>query len=355
MQRIRISFALILVLLSLAGSAYAVEHREIMQLFERTKAAIDSGDIVPERDLAPLIAMLKKTKSDPENRQRVIERIGDIGASDGSSPVAVKRYLLGEATPILVEVAEDRSAKLLLRGDAISALRQMGAPRSLLEKIAAMALADPDEYVKSRGDILQNYIASMPAESKTENIRPVDAAKEKESIAFLKQRKLGVSIDQLRGSALEGKSDEVSALLGAGVDPNSGPAEDSPLNRALSGCSHAGGESDELVKTVEVLLAAGADVKRKDDNANTPLLRAGQYCGSKITLKLIEAGADVNAVNGSGITALSMALIMNRLDAAETLVAKGARLTAEQAAMASGNTDPRVKAILQRATAKKKK
>ena len=275
MQKIRISFALVLVSLSLAGPASAVEDREVRELFERTKAAIDSGDVVPERDLAPLIAMLRKTKSDPENRRRVIERIGDIGASDGSSPVAVKRYLLGEATPILVEVAEDRSAKSLLRGDAISALRQMGAPRSLLEKIAAMALADPDEYVKSRGDILQNYIASMPAESKTKNIRPVDAAKEKESIAFLKQRNLGVSIDQLRRSALEGKSDEVSALLGAGVDPNSGPEEDSPLNRAISGCSHAGGESDELVRTVEVLLVADLLRGHVQGGAHGPALRRG--------------------------------------------------------------------------------
>jgi hypothetical protein len=57
--------------------------------------------------------------------------------------------------------------------------------------------------------------------------------------------------------------------------------------------------------------------------------------------------------NGSGITPLGMAFMMHKVDAAEALVNAGARLTAAQATMVSAMvTDPREKALLQRATRK---
>jgi ankyrin repeat protein len=68
---------------------------------------------------------------------------------------------------------------------------------------------------------------------------------------------------------------------------------------------------------------------------------------------LIAAGADVNAASSTGITPLSMALLMHRPEAAEVLVASGARLNASQVEMLSAAVaDPREKAILQRAAGK---
>jgi len=76
-------------------------------------------------------------------------------------------------------------------------------------------------------------------------------------------------------------------------------------------------------------------------------------CGPKIVGKLIAAGAELNAASSSGITPLSMALLMHRPDAAEVLVASGARLNASQVQMLSAAvTDPRESAILQRAAGK---
>ena len=121
----------------------------------------------------------------------------------------------------------------------------------------------------------------------------------------------------------------------------------------FSGCGEKQGETDGLVNTVNVLLAAGADVKRKDDNGNNILMSAAQMCGPKIVTALIAAGADIKVTNGSGMTPLSMALLMRHPDSAEVLVNKGARLTASQVQMLSASVaDPRSKAIVQRAAGK---
>jgi len=83
------------------------------------------------------------------------------------------------------------------------------------------------------------------------------------------------------------------------------------------------------------------------------LMSAAQMCGPRIVTALIAAGADIKVTNGSGMTPLSMALLMRHPEAAEVLVAKGARLTASQVQMLNASvTDPRVKAVVQRAAGK---
>jgi ankyrin repeat protein len=151
---------------------------------------------------------------------------------------------------------------------------------------------------------------------------------------------------------MEGKADEVRALLAAGVpvDADNGAA----LIGAMSACSSEG-ETAELVEVVGVLVEAGADLKRLDDNKNTPLITAAQYCGDKVVSKLVAGGANVNVTNGSGMTPLMIAIFSNRYEAAEALVAKGAKLTKDQAAMVSAMPDPRAKALAQKASKAKAK
>ena len=144
-------------------------------------------------------------------------------------------------------------------------------------------------------------------------------------------------------------------LLDAGVNVNSGAKiGDTPLYFAVfSGCGAKKGETEALVATVDALVTAGADLKRRDDNGNTILTSAAQMCGPKIVARLIAAGADVNAASNTGITPLGMALLMHRADSAEVLVAKGARLTPAQVQMlGAAVTDPREKALVQRAATK---
>jgi anti-sigma-K factor RskA len=93
--------------------------------------------------------------------------------------------------------------------------------------------------------------------------------------------------------------------------------------------------------------------RRKDDNGNNILMSAAQMCGPRIVTALIAAGAEIKLTNGSGMTPLGMALLMKHPDAAEVLVSKGARLNASQAQMLNASvTDPRAKAMIQRAAGK---
>jgi hypothetical protein len=340
---------LALLLLCLVVTLRADDYKTIRAMVGDAKSAIESGSVEPERDLGPLVDMLRSSR-DKEDQSHLVDALVDMGRGDGSSPAAVKRYLLEQLAPILLTIAADTSADHFLRGDAILGLRNLGAPRATLQKVTDIALKDPNSYVKSRGEILENYIQSMPAESKAGNLETVDPAKEQEAIAFLKERDLGVSLDQLRRSAGEGEPEEVAALLAAGVDPKGGDPGETPLDSAIWGCSNKG-ETEGQAKVVKLLLAAGADARQVSDNKNTPLIRAAQFCGAKIVTLLANAGADVNAINGSDVNPLEIALMNTRLDAAEALIAKGARLNDEQAeVMRNSSKDPKVLALVAKAS-----
>ena len=137
----------------------------------RARQAVESGTVVPERDLAPLVAALGQAR-DADEQVRLIEVIVELGSTGGSSPADAKAYLLERSTPLLLNLARTGETAFL-KGDAIFALRDMGAPRSVLEQAAAIAEADPDDFVQSRGEILRGFIAQMPAEGSTGTYRTV--------------------------------------------------------------------------------------------------------------------------------------------------------------------------------------
>lgn len=346
----RLTAVFLVTILVAAGSA-GLRADSASEIKERAEQAVSSGHVVPERDLAPLIQAAKNA-TDKDEQSSLIDAIGDLGAADGNSPAAVKKYLLEQSMPFLIQVAGKRGSDVFLRWEAMTSLRSMETPRSVLMQLADMCDKDPDDFIKSRGEILRNYAQSLPEKNENSSIKPANPAQEQQGIAFLKSRNLGVSLDQLRQSAQAGKVDEVRALLAAGVDPNGGPVQDSPLIRAISGCSYANGVEQGIADSVSALISGGANVNGKDENGNTAILHAGQYCGPIVIKRLIEAGAEVNAANKTGMTALTMALILNHFDTAEALVAKGARITPAQATMLSGVQDPAGKKIIQKALKK---
>jgi hypothetical protein len=335
----------------LAHPAFADQYAKISKLTDHAKEAIESGNVDAARDIGPMIDMLRASKDD-DDQKHLVEAIIDLGSASGTSPAAVKQYVIDQMTPILLSIASNRSNSTFLRGDAILGLRDMGASREALEQVTAMALKDSDDYVKSRGEILQNYIASMKTAAPAATLKPTSAEGEKDALEYLRMREIGVSADSLHRAAFESNYEDVKQLLKAGVPVDGDGGNDTPLLAALTGCTREG-ETDLVVNVVDLLVTKGADVKRKDDNANTPLITAAQYCGAGVVNRLLAAGADVNAMNGSSMTPLMIALVMGRFDAADALVAKGGKLTAQQAeVMKNSVSDPRGKAIVAKATTK---
>jgi hypothetical protein len=319
----------------------------------RAEAAIAAKDVDPPRDIGPLLEALTRARTVDEKRE-LVDAVGRLGETDSDAPNSVKQYLVQHAPPVLLGVAKT-GANPFLQGDAISALRGMGVSRAILEQAAAIAEADPDAFVQSRGEILRNYIQSMPAEDAARATRAVDPGTKAAGVAYLDKRNIAVSTQSLRDAARRADPETVQALLDAGIAPDTGAADASqtPLYFALAQACHSqGAETDWLVETVRLLIDAGADVSRLDDNRNPPLMHAAQYCGPKVVALLIAGGATVDARNGSGVTPLALALIMGNFDAAEALVAGGARIGKDDEMMVSGVTDPRGKTLIQKASGK---
>lgn len=345
---------LVLIILLFPLVAVADNYEKISKMRDRVKTAIADNTLSIERDLGPMVEMLRKSKDDDDQR-RLVDILVDFGESPGT-PLDARRYLIEQMTPILMTFAETRTNSTFLRGDAITGLRNIGASRETLEKVTAMALKDSDEYVKSRGEILENYMKSMPKETS----KPAGTKNDKstkEALAYLQAMKLDVTVEQLQESAREGQADDVKALLAAGVDVNGGDVNEKPLTAAVMGCRD-GEDNDGTLATIDALLAGGANIHHGDENQNTALIRAADQCGPKTVTRLIDAGAKVNLPNGSTVTPLMMALYSNHFDTAEAILAKGGTMSKE---MGEGylsselGKDPRAKAIVQKALGSAKK
>jgi hypothetical protein len=128
----------------------------------RTTAAIEAGDVEPERDLKPLVDALRDGGGDLDDQKRLLGRIEWFGREGGDLTPDARRYLLDQATPVLLALGKS-GGDAFIRGDALTALRDLGASRSVLEQAIAVAEADPDDYVKSRGEILRGALRSAPA------------------------------------------------------------------------------------------------------------------------------------------------------------------------------------------------
>jgi ankyrin repeat protein len=144
-------------------------------------------------------------------------------------------------------------------------------------------------------------------------------------------------------AANEGHAAAVQALLQTGADANKADTNGyAPLSRSASApiatmliergasvnaantfgqtalsCAAQEGDAD----VVEALLKAGADANKADDDGNAPLSGAAS---APIAKMLIERGADVNATNNLGETALLTAALDDRADVVEALLQAGA-------------------------------
>jgi hypothetical protein len=342
------------IVLSLAAAGPA--HAGAGGLIEKARAAIERGAVDPARDLAPLLAALRTAKGD--GRKDLISAIEDLGGYDGSSPAAVKSFLQREAPPVLIEIAQGK-ADWTVRGDALMALRSLNASDEFLDRAIAMAQADTSKeagYIRSRGELLASWKQSRPQPPVSDAVvSPKDPAKERRALAFLKQRGLGVSVQQLEISAGEGNAEEVEALLDAGLSAGAQGRIGSVLGRAAGmRCALSAGNTEGRVKTLRLLIDRGADVKQKDELDNTILLMSAQHCPLPVVQVLVEAGAPLNARNKQGMVPVSMAFLGNHWDVAEYLIDKGARLTKADvdAVFFELPTEPRKLALIRRATAR---
>jgi len=88
-------------------------------------------------------------------------------------------------------------------------------------------------------------------------------------------------------------------------------------------------ESRDRLNCVKALVAAGADLNAKQKNGWTALMLAAGSSRWDCVKALVAAGADVNAANEDGRTALMLTAANGNWDCVKTLVAAGANVNAE--------------------------
>ena len=80
---------------------------------------------------------------------------------------------------------------------------------------------------------------------------------------------------------------------------------------------------DSILKRIKDLVAEGWDVNQKDEFGCRPLMRAES---PKVAKALIASGADINAVDYHGNTALKWARVNGNEDVVAVLIAAGAKV-----------------------------
>ncbi len=124
----------------------------------------------------------------------------------------------------------------------------------------------------------------------------------------------------------DGSLDAVRLFLQIGMNANArakGDVHPMLLAAQLCGDQSAAKPRSEIL---EALVAAGGDVKVKDDNGSTPLLWAAQTgCSASAVRALLKAGADPNARARGGATPLMFAEIFQRAEIADILRSAGAK------------------------------
>lgn len=133
----------------------------------------------------------------------------------------------------------------------------------------------------------------------------------------------------LRWAAERRELSAVEDLLAAGAPVNQ--QDERAGATALLGALQwkARGEESKLLRTVELLLDAGGDPSQGRGRGPTPLMAAIDWEGpiaGRLCESLIQAGAEVGAVNEAGMDALMIAAMLGVEQAVDKLIKAGARL-----------------------------
>ena len=132
-----------------------------------------------------------------------------------------------------------------------------------------------------------------------------------------------MSVDEEFFSAISNNDLKAAKNLYKNFDVNINFSEPNFGKTPLSYSAYLG-----LTKCVNYLLSVSADINKPDGNDMTPLMVAcsnGQVKGSKIALRLIESGADVNYIREDDeMTALKFAVGSCKPEVIEALVHTGA-------------------------------
>jgi hypothetical protein len=326
------------------------------QIIAQATTSAEAGGPGAGVALGALIDALRAS-GDPDDQRRLIDTIGTLGDASGNSPASVKAYLRTNAPAALLDVARSH-ADWVVRGEALLCLRTIDAPDDALRQAIAIAEADtsPQQgFMHSRAVILRGWLDSRAGHQTAGVAAPADAGAERQALAVLRSRNIGVSYDSLTTALQTADVAVVAALLDAGVQV--GPANAARAYAAVTSglavvCQKTPVPNDKIGQALTLLIDHGLPIGYADEMGNTMLLSAAQYCPAPVVAWVLALGATVDPVNRQQFTPLKMALVTGKWDVAKLLVDHGAHLTTADVArlFIEPPRDPDVRDLIARAT-----
>ena len=198
------------------------------------------------------------------------------------------------------------------------------------------------------GSLLVGAMAAGAQAQANPQTAPMSKAEAEE---YIKENDIYPVAGNLAGVIMNGRVDDLRALLAVGVNPNEKTSlPQSPIKLAAMACAGGRVPVEDIVAMIQVLARGGATVNPANPDAS-PMITAAQQCPARVIKALLDVGGDKAARTTQGYTPLSMAFILRNYDAAKALMAAGATISKEAANKLTGpDTDAQAKALIQQAT-----
>ena len=248
----------------------------------------------------------------PESPRPRQEQVTEIGLPHGSRAVREDpQEVMSRGTTRAHRVPRVSAAQQLIR--AVDASDLDGVQKALL------AGADPntrsEEYVKTP---VLTAAARLGAAEIVQALLAAGAAPDPDS---------GYEWTPLRAAATYGRAQVVRLLLAAGVGLNPSSRRGAIIMDAVASTRHW--PKPESLKTVRLLLDAGATVRPEDDPAVVLAVASGSP--SSVVRLLLQRGADPSATRSDGTPAIVIAAMRRDARLVDELLAGGAEVDAPDA------------------------
>lgn len=233
----------------------------------------------------------------------------------------------GGTTALMLAARDPEKVKLLLERGAdanarattgITALMVAARYRGNAEVVSLLlkkgAKAKPDKDIEVRNDSSALYFAVMARDAETVKMLIAAGASPADRMKLLGRLDISPLMYATSGNDLS----MIETLIGSGASPNETDSDKISVLGWATINNHA--------SAVETLLKLGAKVNPTDNFGMTPLLYAASidFGDTAVMEKLIAAGADLNAKNKQGLTALDLARNYNYSTMINLLAAKAA-------------------------------
>ena len=242
----------------------------------------------------------------------LIEKGSVVNAKDGKNKTPLDYAIAKKRTEVieLLRAKGGKTTKELLAVEDIFVAAEVGDAESIKKLLAGGA----DVNAKNKGGYTALHLAAKRGQAA--------------AAAALLEAKADIGLDGKSGKTAlhyvayyNGNLDLAKALLDAGAAVNAKDGKNkTPLDYALS---------KKRTELTELLRSKGGKTTKELASAEN-IFAAAEVGDLAAIKKHLESGADVNAVNKQGYTALHMATLRGQKDAAALLLEKGANVNAER-------------------------